>query len=318
MGSFVPSRVVTNAEISGWTGATEDWIVDRTGIHERRYATPGVLTSDMAAAAAREALDGYGTAGLEMLIVSTCTPDMPQPATAAIVQHKLGVRSVPAFDLNTVCAGFVFSLSVVDGLLAGRPDTATALVVGADMFSTVMDRTDRRTVSLFGDGAGAFLLGRVPDGFGLDGIRLVTDGEHYEELVVEAGGTRLPSDNAVRAEGRHLLRMNGPSIKDYVLTTLPKLVGETLDACGLGIDDVDRFVFHQANARMLEMLTTELGLDPERVEITADRYGNTASASVPVTLAAAHARKPLQRGEKIVLAAAGGGLTAGASVLTWY
>ncbi|GAA4932607.1 3-oxoacyl-[acyl-carrier-protein] synthase-3 [Nonomuraea thailandensis] len=319
LGSYLPDRVVTNAEISQWTGVTEDWVEERTGIKERRYRTPGMVTSDLATRAGRRALaDGPGIDGLEALIVATCTSDVPQPATAAIVQHKLGIRSVPAFDVNAVCAGFVFSLGIAEGMLAGRPPSATALVIGADMFSTIMNRSDRRTVSLFGDGAGAVVLGRVPDGYGIQALRLVTDGEFNEEIGVEAGGVRLPTDQAARAEGRHLFRMNGPLVKDYVITTLRKLVIEVLDDCGLTLADVDRFVFHQANIRLLENLAADLGLDMARVPTTASRYGNTAGASVPVTLDESHRRSPLRRGERVLLAAAGGGLCAGAALLTWY
>ncbi|MBO3751464.1 beta-ketoacyl-ACP synthase 3 [Streptosporangiaceae bacterium NEAU-GS5] len=320
MGSYLPDRVVTNAEISRWTGVTEEWVVERTGIKERRYRTPGMVTSDMAAHAARRALDdgAAGADGLAALIVATCTPDVPQPATAAIVQNKLGIRSVPAFDVNAVCAGFVFSLAIAEGLLADRPPSATALVVGADMFSTLMDRSDRRTVSLFGDAASAVLVGQVPDGYGIQALRLVTDGEYCEEIVVEAGGTRLPADAAARQEGRHLFRMNGPLVKDYVITTLRKLVVETLDACGLGLADVDRFVFHQANTRLLEALAADLGLEMARVPTTTWEYGNTAGASVPLTLHESHRRRPLRRGERVLLAAAGGGLCAGTALLTWY
>ncbi|MEW1838380.1 ketoacyl-ACP synthase III [Nonomuraea angiospora] len=320
MGSYLPDRVVTNAEISQWAGVTEEWVVERTGIKERRYRAPGTVTSDLAAHAARLALaDGTADAErLQALIVATCTPDMPQPATAAIVQSKLGIRSVPAFDVNAVCAGFVFSLGIAEGLLAGRPSSATALVIGADMFSTVMDRSDRRTVSLFGDGAGAVLLGRVPDGYGIQALRMVTDGEYCEDIMVEAGGTRLPADAAARAEGRHLFRMNAPIAKDYVMTTMRKLVTEVLADRGLTLADVDRFVFHQANTRLLEALAADLGLDMARVPTTTWQYGNTAGASVPLTLHDSHRRRPLHRGERVLLAAAGGGFGAGAALLTWY
>ncbi|MFJ1764730.1 3-oxoacyl-ACP synthase III family protein [Amycolatopsis sp. NPDC088138] len=316
LGSYVPPRVITNAEISAWTGAPEQWIVERTGIHERRYAAEGQTTSDLAAPAARQAL-GEARDGLEALIVATCTPDVPQPATAAILQHKLGLRGVPAFDVNAVCAGFVFSLVIAGRMLAGR-DHASALVIGADMFSVLMDHSDRRTVSLFGDGAGAVLLGDVPDGYGILASRLVTDGEHHEEVGVAAGGTRTPLDSAARAAGEHYFRMNGPMVRDYVITTLRKLVQEVVDDCGLRLADIDRFVVHQANSRMLEALAADLGVDPERLPMTIERCGNTAGASVPLTLHRSHQARPLRRGDHVLVAAAGGGLCAGAAVIRWH
>jgi 3-oxoacyl-[acyl-carrier-protein] synthase-3 len=320
LGAHVPDRVIDNRRIAEWTGATAEWVVERTGVLERRYAEPGTPTSDLALPAARAALDARddARARLDVLVLATCTPDSPQPATAAVLQHKLGLNWVPAFDVNAVCSGFLYALEVAECMLRMRGEDRYGLVVAADMFSSVMDRTDRRTVSLFGDGAGAVLLGPVPDGYGLHATSLLTDGAGHEVVGVAAGGTQLPLSADARAAGLHHFRMDGRGAKDFVFTALPKVIDQVLGDAGLGRQDIDRYIFHQANGRMLEMLATELGIDRDRVEITADCYGNTASASVPVTLAAAHARKPLRRGEKIVLAAAGGGLTAGATVLTWY
>ncbi|MCX4911447.1 3-oxoacyl-ACP synthase III family protein [Streptomyces sp. NBC_00878] len=321
LGSYLPERVITNADICSWTGVTEEWIEQRTGIRERRYATPGMVTSDLAARAARAALswqDGPGDDRLAALVVATCTPDVPQPATAAIVQHKLTMRSVPAFDVNSVCAGFVFGLAVAEGMLARQGGDATALLIGADMFSTIMDRTDRRTVTLFGDGAGAAVLGTVPDGYGIRAIRLVTDGDRYDEVTVRAGGTRTPLDAAALARGDHLFRMNGPLVKSYVIASTRKLVFQTLDEAGLRLDDIDRFVFHQANMRLLEALADDLGVSMDRVPTTVGEFGNTAAASVAVTLDESHRARPIARGERILITAAGGGLCTGAVVMTWY
>ncbi|MEU7163416.1 ketoacyl-ACP synthase III [Streptomyces morookaense] len=320
IGSHVPERVITNQDISAWAGTSPEWIEERTGVLERRYAEPGTTTSDMAAVAATQALDAAGVnrERIGALVVATCTPDVPQPSTAAVLQSKLGLRSVPSFDVNAVCSGFLYALTVAEGLLTTRMRGEQALVVGADMFSTIMDRSDRRTVSLFGDGAGAVVLGEVPEGYGIGATRLVTDGELHHYVGVDAGGTRIPLDECARAEGAHLFHMDGRSVRDYALTTLDKLVGETLGDTGISLDGVDRFILHQANTRLLETFAREAGVDDDRLVLTAPELGNTAAASVPLTLHAAHRRRPLERGERLLLASVGGGMTAGAMLLTWY
>ncbi|MEV8638667.1 ketoacyl-ACP synthase III [Streptosporangium sp. NPDC051023] len=320
LGAHVPEHVITNTQISAWTGMDEDWIVERTGVCERRYAAEGTVTSDLALPAANAALDTEPGARqrLEALIVATTTPDVPQPATAAILQYKLGLRTVPAFDVNAVCSGFVYSLAIGEGLLRAHYPGGRVLVVGADKLSAVMNRGDRRTVSLFGDGAGAMLLGEVPEGYGFLATRMLTDGEHHGVVGIDAGGTRMPLDAEARAEGRHLLRMDGRTVKNWVLPTMRKLVGQILDDCDLGIGDISRFVFHQANARMLEVLAADLGVGLDRVPLTTKWYGNIGGASVPFTLSESHRQRPLRRGERILLAAAGGGLCAGATILVWH
>ncbi|MEU3934420.1 ketoacyl-ACP synthase III [Streptomyces sp. NPDC029044] len=321
LGAHLPPTVVDNAAIAAWSGTTEQWIDERTGIRERRYADPGVATSDLALAASLDLLGEDRTAwpDIDAVIVATSTPDQPQPSTAAVLQHGLGLPSGGfAFDVNAVCSGFLFGLTVGEGLLAHRMKGRSALVVAADMYSRIMNREDRRTVSLFGDGAGAALIGPVPEGFGLHASRLVTDGELSSLVRVPAGGTVRPLDPEAYAAGDHLFRMDGRRVRDYVVTTLPKLVQEVLDEAELTLGDIDRVVFHQANTRLLEHCTDMLGLDPARVPLTAPRYGNTGAASIPVTLHDSHLRQPLLRGERILLAGVGGGMTAGAAVLTWY
>jgi 3-oxoacyl-(acyl-carrier-protein) synthase III len=322
IGSYVPDRVVTNQEIGAWADTTDEWILRRTGVRERRYARPGATTSDLAVPAARAALAALGDEvpeQLAALIVATCTPDVPQPSTAAILQHKLGLRALPAFDVNAVCSGFLYGLATAEGLLTtGRHQKPYALLVGADQFSSIMDRSDRRTVSLFGDGAGAVVLGEVPDGYGIRALRLVTDGELHHYVGVEAGGTRTPLDERARAAGEHLFRMDGRAVRDYALATLDKLVSAVLDDCRLAAGDVDRFIFHQANTRLVEAFVARAGLDAAKVVYTAPSLGNTAAASIPLTLHAAHRARPLRRGETLLLASVGGGMTAGATVLTWH
>ncbi|MEV0619358.1 ketoacyl-ACP synthase III [Nonomuraea sp. NPDC050404] len=320
LGAYTPERVITNAHISRWTGMSEEWVEERTGIVERRYATAGTVTSDLAMVAANEALDGEHDARerLGVLVVATTTPDVPLPATAAILQHKLNLKSVPAFDVNAACGGFLFSLAVAEGLLKVRHPGGRALVVGADILSTITNRKDRRTVSLFGDGAGAMLLGEVPDGYGFLTTRMLTDGEYHHVVGVEAGGTRMALDEEARAGGKHYLHMDGRAVRNWVLPTLRKLVEEVLDDCGLDLGDISRFVFHQANGRMLEGLAADLGIGLDRVPLTTRRHGNIGGASIPFTLHESHRLQPLRRGERILLAAAGSGMCAGATILRWY
>jgi 3-oxoacyl-[acyl-carrier-protein] synthase-3 len=320
VGSHVPDRVIGNTEISSWTGASVDWVAERTGIHHRRYAAPDTVTSDLARDAVTPIFAQRPDARdrVKTLIVATCTPDMPQPATAAVLQHKLGMRSIPAFDVNAVCCGFLYGLRIADGLLANSAPDDQVLVVGADMFSTIMNRSDRRTVSLFGDGAGAMLVGRVPDGYGLLASRMITDGEFHHFVGVDAGGTRETLDERARAAGDHLLRMDGRAIKDYAIATLGKIVNGILEDVGLNIGDVDRFVLHQANVRLLEAFAADSGIDPAKVVLTAPEFGNTAVASIPITLDATAAQRPLERGEHVLMAAIGGGMTAAATLLRWY
>jgi 3-oxoacyl-(acyl-carrier-protein) synthase III len=317
VGSHVPAHVIDNRQISRWVGRSEEWVLERTGIEERRYAEPGTATSDMALPAAQQALDALPDARtrLELLVVATCTPDVPQPATAAILQHKLGLRSIPAFDVNSVCTGFLFAVEIARCMLRAG---GYALVVGADMFSRLMDRSDRRTVSLFGDGAGAVLLGEVPDGYGILSTSIVTEGESHRAVGVAAGGTRTPLDQRAIEAGEHFFHMDGQAAKNFVFTAMPKLVDEVLAKSGMTVHEVDRFIFHQANKRMLEAIARDMGVAPSRMPLTATRYGNTAAASIPLTLHEAHRDSPIQRGERLVLAGVGGGFSAGATTVVWY
>lgn len=320
LGSHLPNQIVTNAEISAWSEVPLKWVEDRTGITQRRYADPEATTSDMAARAVVKMLgpDRHCWPAIDAVIVATSTGDQPQPATAAILQDRLDLPRTLAFDINAVCCGFLFALEVAQRLVAGNSRINTALVAATDLYSRIMDRTDRTTVSLFGDGAAAALVEPVPDGFGLQAVRLVTDGDLHSLVQVPAGGTAYPLTPQAWANKGHLFRMNGHAVRDYVLTTLPEVINDALDDCGLTLDAIDRVVFHQANTRLLQQCIEKLGIDPSRVPMTAPKYGNTGAASIPITLHDSHFRHPLQRGEHILLAGIGGGMTAGAAVLTWH
>jgi len=319
-GNYLPSRVVSNEEIARSSGTTPDWIVDRTGIRERRYGRPDENTSDMALAAAtaglREIPDYPGR--LSVIAVATSTPDQPQPATAAILQDKLGLSGIPAFDLNAVCSGFLYAVSVAEALLRTSMADGLALVVGADKYSTIIDPADRRTASVFGDGAGAVVLGAVPDGFGIVASRLITDGRYAELIQVVAGGTRRPLDEYARADGDQYFRMNGFAVREYAMTVLPSIVEPLLKEHGLTVADLDRVVFHQANDRMIEGCAAKLDIPMDKVPLSSTWFGNTGVASIPVTLADADAERPFRTGDWVLLLSVGGGMSAAAVLLRWY
>ncbi|MFG1869289.1 3-oxoacyl-ACP synthase III family protein [Micromonospora arborensis] len=318
MGSHVPDHVVTNDDICAWSGATHDWITNLTGINERRYAEPEQTTSDLAVlAAAPLVADPSVQERLAWLFLSTNSPDQPSPATAAVVQAKLGLPALPAFDVGVACAGVIFHMALANALMRDD-DRQVALAIGADKVSSIVDRTDRRTVALFGDGAAALLLGSVPDGYGIRSTSLLTDGARWENIGIYAGGSRLPLTPERYAEGGQFTRMDGRAVAAFVLQTLPKVIDSALEKAGVGLHDIDRFVFHQANGRLLAGLGKKLGIDPDRVPTTVSRFGNSGVASLPVTLVQAHRERPFQRGETLLLAAVGAGMTAGAAVVTWY
>ncbi|KOG37252.1 3-oxoacyl-ACP synthase III family protein [Streptomyces resistomycificus] len=319
VGGFTPSQVVGNDQVARWAGVDPEWIEARTGISERRYADHRTATSDMAVRAAEPLLaDAAVAQTVGALVMATATPDQPQPATASVVQQRLGLDGIPAFDLNAVCSGFLFGLSVAEALMATRVSSPHALVVAADKYSTIMDRSDRRTVSLFGDGAGAVLLGRVPQGYGIQGSAMLTDGTAADLVRVEGGGTRRPLTENGLDSGDQLFRMEGRAVRDWGLQFVPKAVHQALEQAGMSVGDIDRVVLHQGNTRLVHSLADAIGVDRSRLAMSAPLFGNTAAASIPLTLAQEHQRRPLQRGERLLLAAVGGGMTAAATVLTWY
>jgi 3-oxoacyl-(acyl-carrier-protein) synthase III len=319
-GTALPTRVVANPEIAGWCKADPGWIAERTGVMTRRYAAAGQCTSDLAAQAGRQALtrSGLPVECVQAVVLATSTPDQPLPATAARVQHQLGLNGVAAFDVNAVCSGFLYALVVASSLLATAHESAAALVIGADVYSRIMNRGDRKTVPLFGDGAGAVVIGRVPQGYGLIGHYLSSEGALADYVQVPAGGSAEPINAAALEEGRDRFMMDGRMVKEYALTAVPKAVDQACDHAGVAIDDVDRFVIHQGNVRLVQALATEMGVPLEKVAITGNRTGNTAAASVPMTLGIENERKPFARGETVLLASVGGGMTTGAAVLRWF
>ncbi|MEU5184572.1 3-oxoacyl-ACP synthase III family protein [Streptomyces longwoodensis] len=320
-GSYLPAEAVPNHLVAERAGVTADWIEAKTGIRSRRYAAEDEATSDLAAAAARHALDAAGVAPgrVDWVVVATSTPDHPQPATACLVQERVGAVNAAAFDVNAVCSGFVFALVVAARLLQspGAAPGGHALVIGADVYSRIIDRSDRRTAVLFGDGAGAVVLGPVGAGRGLVGAHAASHGALHDLIKVPAGGSREPASEQTVAEGRHSFRMSGRSVTEYVMTELPAAVRATLAENGVDGASVDHFVPHQANGVMLDRVLPGLGLPRARVHLTVAEHGNTSAASIPLALDAARRQGAFADGDLLLLAGFGGGMSLGTALVRW-
>ena len=319
-GSYLPSREVTNVELATLVpGADPDWVARKTLIEARRFAAPDEAASDLAAKAALPALEAAGLTAsqLDYVIVSTSTGDSPQPPTATLVQELIGADRAACFDINVVCAGFVFALSMARSLVATQPD-AKVLVIASDVYSRILDFNDRRTAVLFGDGAGAAVVGAVPDGYGMIETALVSRGAAHQLIRVEAGGSRKPASAETVANGEHFFRMDGRGVREFVAEHVPPVLAAMLERAGLHAKDVDHFVPHQANGVMLRELVDLAQLDGATTHLVLDRYGNVGSASVPVALDAAARSGELHDGQLVLLAGFGGGMAVGASVLRWH
>lgn len=315
-GSYLPARVVGNDEVAAKAGVDAEWILRKTGIGARRYAAADEATSDLAARAGKAALEDAGVdpATLDCIIVATSTPDHPQPATAAIVQHRIGADGVPAFDVNAVCTGFLFALAAAWRLVA---DGGRALVIGADIYSRIINPADRRTAVLFGDGAGAVVLGPVPEGRGITAAALRTHGAHHEMINVPVGGSRYPARLRDADDEAHYFAMDGRAVRAFVTEQLPLSVKEAVEEARTTADDIRHFVPHQANGQMLDEIQPSLGLVNAASHRTVAEYGNTGSASVPVTLDRANRSGALEDGDQVLLSGFGGGMSIGSAVLRW-
>jgi 3-oxoacyl-[acyl-carrier-protein] synthase III len=315
-GGYLPERIVTNAELARTLDTSDAWIVQRTGIRERRVAAKGELTSDLAVHAAERALQSSRrkAADIDLLVLATATPDNTFPATATRVAARIGMAAgQPAFDVQAVCTGFIYALAVADNFLR-LGQAKRALVVGAETFSRILDWHDRSTAVLFGDGAGAIVLEAMPSNGSIEergvlATHLHADGSGYELLEVDGG----PSSTGTTG----LLRMSGREIYRHAVTRLAEVVDETLAGAGLKQGDIDWLVPHQANARIIESMGRRLSLPPERVVLTIDRHANTSAASVPLALAEAAGDGRLKPGQLVLMEAMGGGLTWGAALVRW-
>lgn len=310
-GGYLPERILTNDEIAARLETSDGWIRQRTGIAERRIAAPGELTSDLAVQAAERALAQAGMSGsdLDLLVLATTTPDNTFPATATKVQARIGMKRGAAFDVQAVCAGFVFALATADNALR-LGQARTALVIGSETFSRILDWNDRSTCVLFGDGAGALVLNAVEGSSrGILSTHLHSDGSAYHALYVDGG----PSSTGTTG----FLRMNGREVFRQAVGHLSEAVDEALAANGLAGSDVDWLVPHQANRRIIEGVARKLGLPESKVVVTIDRHANTSAASIPLALDAAVADGRIAAGNLILIEALGGGLSWGAGLIRW-
>ncbi len=311
VGSALPKRRVDNAELALQVDTTDEWIVERTGIRTRYIAGDGETTGTLAADAARAALDHAGLAAtdIDLIVLATATPDQTFPATATKVQTMLGIVDCISFDVSAVCSGFLYALTVADSMIRGG-GAKTALVIGAETFSRILDWEDRTTCVLFGDGAGAVVLTGVEGGdSGILATRLHADGRHHDLLYVDGGPSTTQTVGKLRMKGREVFR--------HAVVNLAAVLGEVLEAAGLTPADVDWVVPHQANARILDATARKLGLAPEKVVVTVDRHANTSAASVPLALDVAIKDGRIARGDLVVLEAMGGGFTWGAAALRY-
>jgi 3-oxoacyl-[acyl-carrier-protein] synthase-3 len=317
-GGYVPARIVTNEELAGLTGVAPAAIYRRTGIRERRWAAPDEATSDLALCAAKVALDAAGTqaASLDAIILSTTSPDTPMPSAACHVQRKLGAKRAVAFDLAASCSGFLYALSVGD-LMIRMGQAGRVLVVAAEVKSRYLNFKDGNTAILFGDGAGATVLAAGDERHGVLSVGLHADGSRADLITIPAGGSRLPASEKTVAEGLHAITMRGPSLFRVAVRRLESAVTDRLKAHGLAVRDVHCFIFHQANGRLLDKVVERLGIPAERTFSMIERYGNTSSSSLPLTLDAAVRAGRIKPGDLVLLGTIGGGLTWATSLIRW-
>ena len=312
VGSYLPERIMTNQELTDLVDTSDEWIRQRTGIAQRHIVAEGEKTSDLARHAAEQALDRAGlvAADLDLIIIATSTPDDTFPSTATKVQHQLGAHQAVAFDVQAVCAGFVYALDVADAMLAaGRG--RRAMVIGAESFSKILDWSDRSTCVLFGDGAGAVILERSEDaaGYGVLASKLHADGAHRDILYVDGGPSSSGNVGHVRMEGNKVFR--------HAVDKLSSVMDEVLEAAGMPVSDVDWLVPHQANIRIIEGMQKKMGLSDDRVVKTVHEHANTSAASIPLALSAAVADGRIRDGQVLAFEAIGGGLVWGAALVRY-
>jgi 3-oxoacyl-[acyl-carrier-protein] synthase-3 len=317
-GMYAPSRVMTNHDLEKLVDTSDEWIVSRTGIRERRIAADDESTTSLSVNAGRDALAvaGMSPDELDLVIVGTCTPDYYMPATAVLVAHELGAKRAAGFDLMAACSGFVFSLATATAYVRSGM-YRNILVVGVEVLSRFLDYTDRNTCVLFGDGAGAVIVSASDEPGGLLGLDMYSDGSGKEGIIFPAGGAACPTTPQTIAEGGHFVHMAGKEVYKYATRQLAESARAALRNAGLSVEDVDQFLFHQANLRIIESVQHAVGIPADKTYLNIAKYGNTSAASVPMALVEAIADGRIHPGDRLLMAAFGAGFTAGAAVLEW-
>jgi len=317
-GKYVPERVLTNFDLEQMVETSDEWIVTRTGIRERRICSPEEAASDLAYHASLQALERAGLTAedIDLIIVATITPDSAFPSTACVLQDRLGAKKAAAFDLSAACSGFIYALAAATSMIASGM-YRHVLVVGAECLSKITDYTDRNTCILFGDGAGAVVLGQVPEGRGFRSFVLGADGSGGNLLNLAGGGSRCPASEQSLKEKKHYIYMAGSEVFKFAVRIMGSVALEAVEKAGLAKDDIDLLVPHQANIRIIQSALEKLNLPEEKCMINLDKYGNVSAASIPIALAEAVEEGRIREGDRIVLVGFGGGLTWGASVLVW-
>jgi 3-oxoacyl-[acyl-carrier-protein] synthase-3 len=318
IGSYVPDKILSNHDLEKLVDTSEEWIIERTGIKERRIAAPGQAASDLALEASKAALSDAGIKprNIDLIIVATATPDMPFPSTACILQDKLAARNAAAFDVSAVCSGFVYGLSVAEAYIkSGQAERI--LLVGTDVFSKFMDWEDRTTCVLFGDGAGAVLIEPTEGESGILSTDIHSDGKHQDLIMLPGGGSIEPPSAKTIEKKRHFIKMKGNETFKIAVKTLEKLVVDTLKKNNLKLSQLSLLIPHQANMRIIKATAKRLGLPMERVFTNLEKYGNTSAASVPMALDEAVRARLVREGDYVMLEAFGGGLTWASALIKW-
>jgi 3-oxoacyl-[acyl-carrier-protein] synthase-3 len=319
IGSYAPERILTNEELSHMVDTSDEWIRTRTGIRQRHIAKPDQTTSDLGVAAAREALANAGleATDIDLIIVATITPDMPFPATACFVQAKLGLHNVPAFDISAACSGFLYALDVASNMIRSGA-YRHILVIGAEKLSSITNWEDRTTCVLFGDGAGAVVLGRGEEpGTGILGGSLGADGEEYAILHLPAGGSAKPASTKTVEAGEHFIHMQGNSVFKIAVRAMEQSAKAVIERHGLTPDKIRWVIPHQANNRIIEAISQRLDIGMDRFWVNLDNYGNTSSASIPLALAEAWKAGKIQKGDHLLFVSFGAGLTWASTLIKW-